>query len=279
MSNDSRFIAPQQGRPDGHVTGPAARARRACAGSHRGIPHLPCCPSGSTCCSTAWCAFHRSCRHASPSRCWSWPSCFSPLIVTVYFLAYGSAPSATVLSSAAISALVQPWTTWSKVGPMSPSVVQGRPFCGGLEWSKANFGRAGPGPRWDLAWRSANLEKFRLRRSFARGPAPSTPVLEESLDFEARRGKKEGFFYPHFIWSYVVQCWSYVASPTPSKMVQCASKCEIAALTLPWRCCWRAVAVPWRSGQQLPCAGRRVLPGATARELCALLGWSTAPPS
>ena len=113
---------------------------------------------------------------------------------------------------------------------MSPSVVQGRPFCGGLEWSKANFGRAGPGPRWDLAWRSANLEKFRLRRSFARGPAPSTPVLEESLDFEARRGKKEGFFYPHFIWSYVVQCWSYVASPTPSKMVQCASKCEIAAL-------------------------------------------------
>ena len=126
--------------------------------------------------------------------------------------------------------LVQPWTTRSKVGPMSPSVVQGRPFCGGLEWSKANFGRAGPGPRWDLAWRSANLEKFRLRRSFARGPAPSTPVLEESLDFEARRGKKEGFFYPHFIWSYVVQCWSYVASPTPSKMVQCASKCEIAAL-------------------------------------------------
>ena len=89
--------------------------------------------------------------------------------------------------------LVQPWTTRSKVGPMSPSVVQGRPFCGGLEWSKANFGRAGPGPRWDLAWRSANLEKFRLRRSFARGPAPSTPVLEESLDFEARRGKKEGF--------------------------------------------------------------------------------------
>ena len=116
---------------------------------------------------------------------------------------------------------------------MSPSVVQGRPFCGGLEWSKANFGRAGPGPRWDLAWRSANLEKFRLRRSFARGPAPSTPVLEESLDFEARRGKKEGFFYPHFIWSYVVQCWSYVASPTPSQMVQCASKCEIAALFRP----------------------------------------------
>ena len=126
--------------------------------------------------------------------------------------------------------LVQPWTTWSKVGPMPPSVVQGRPFCGGLDWSKVIFGRAGPGPRWDLAWRSANLEKFRLRRSFARGPAPSTPVLEESLDFEARRGKKEGFFYPHFIWSYVVQCWSYVASPTPSQMVQCASKCEIAAL-------------------------------------------------
>ena len=126
--------------------------------------------------------------------------------------------------------LVQPWTTRSKVGPMSPSVVQGRPFCGGLEWSKANFGRAGPGPRWDLAWRSANLEKFRLRRSFARGPAPSTPVLEESLDFEARRGKKEGFFYPHFIWSYVVQCWSYVASPTPSQMVQCASKSEMTAL-------------------------------------------------
>eukprot|EP01047_Picozoa_sp_COSAG01_P091573 COSAG01_NODE_23144_length_827_cov_0.711538_1_plen_158_part_00 len=115
---------------------------------------------------------------------------------------------------------------------MSPSVVQGRPFCGGLEWSKANFGRAGPGPRWDLAWRSANLEKFRLRRSFARGPAPSTPVLEESLDFEARRGKKEGFFHPHFIWSYVVQCWSYVASPTPSKMVQCASKSEMTALVV-----------------------------------------------
>ena len=62
-----------------------------------------------------------------------------------------------------------------------------------LEWPKANFGRAGPGPRWDLAWRSANLGKFRLRRSFARGPAPSTPVLEESLDFEAGREKKEGF--------------------------------------------------------------------------------------
>ena len=95
--------------------------------------------------------------------------------------------------SAAISALVQPWTTRSKVGPMSPSVVQGRPFCGGLEWSKANFGRAGPGPRRDLAWRSANLENFRLRRSFARGPAPSTPVLKRIDDFGggARENKKK----------------------------------------------------------------------------------------
>ena len=106
--------------------------------------------------------------------------------------------------------LVQPWTTRSKVGPMSPSVVQGRPFCGGLEWSKANFGRAGPGPRWDLAWRSANLEKFRLRRSFARGPAPSTPVLEESLDFEAGRGKKEGFFLSSFHLRSSGPMWSNV---------------------------------------------------------------------
>ena len=98
-----------------------------------------------------------------------------------------------VAGSAEISALVQPWTTRSKVGPMSPSVVQGRPFCGGLEWSKANFGRAGPGPRWDLAWRSANLENFRLRRSFARGPAPSTPVLKRIDDFGggARENKKK----------------------------------------------------------------------------------------
>ena len=163
-----------------------------------------------------------------------------PILATILSIRRGGRVCCPNAGQCCDFGLVQPWTTRSKVGPMSPSVVQGRPFCGGLEWSKANFGRAGPGPRWDLAWRSANLEKFRLRRSFARGPAPSTPVLEESLDFEARRGKKEGFFHPHFIWSYVVQCWSYVASPTPSKMVQCASKCEIAALLplgdlqLPW---------------------------------------------
>ena len=120
--------------------------------------------------------------------------------------------------------LVQPWTTRSKVGPMSPSVVQGRPFCGGLEWSKANFGRAGPGPRWDLAWRSANLEKFRLRRSFARGPAPSTPVLEESLDFEARRGKKEGFFFILIssgpMWSNVGPMWPLPRHPKWSNVPQ-----------------------------------------------------------
>ena len=119
--------------------------------------------------------------------------------------------------------LVQPWTTRSKVGPMSPSVVQGRPFCGGLEWSKANFGRAGPGPRWDLAWRSANLEKFRLRRSFARGPAPSTPVLEESLDFEAGREKKEGFLNlisSGPMWSNVGPMWPLPRHPKWSNVPQ-----------------------------------------------------------
>ena len=106
---------------------------------------------------------------------------------------------------------------------MSPSVVQGRPFCGGLEWSKANFGRAGPGPRWDLAWRSANLEKFRLRRSFARGPAPSTPVLEESLDFEARRGKKRDFFIlisSGPMWSNVGPMWPLPRHPKWSNVPQ-----------------------------------------------------------
>ena len=125
--------------------------------------------------------------------------------------------------SAAISALVQPWTTRSKVGPMSPSVVQGRPFCGGLEWSKANFGRAGPGPRWDLAWRSANLEKFRLRRSFARGPAPSTPVLEEPLDFEAGREKKRDFFLlisSGPMWSNVGPMWPLPRHPKWSNVPQ-----------------------------------------------------------
>ena len=119
--------------------------------------------------------------------------------------------------------LVQPWTTRSKVGPMSPSVVQGRPFCGGLEWSKANFGRAGPGPRWDLAWRSANLEKFRLRRSFARGPAPSTPVLEEPLDFEAGREKKEGFLNlisSGPMWSSVGPMWPLPRHPKWSNVPQ-----------------------------------------------------------
>ena len=119
--------------------------------------------------------------------------------------------------------LVQPWTTRSKVGPMSPSVVQGRPFCGGLEWSKANFGRAGPGPRWDLAWRSANLEKFRLRRSFARGPAPSTPVLEEPLDFEAGREKKEGFLNlisSGPMWSNVGPMWPLPRHPKWSNVPQ-----------------------------------------------------------
>ena len=131
--------------------------------------------------------------------------------------------AALMAASAAISALVQPWTTWSKVGPMSPSVVQGRPFCGGLEWSKANFGRAGPGPRWDLAWRSANLEKFRLRRSFARGPAPSTPVLEESLDFEAGREKKEGFLNlisSGPMWSNVGPMWPLPRHPKWSNVPQ-----------------------------------------------------------
>ena len=133
------------------------------------------------------------------------------------------AASVLELLSAAISALVQPWTTRSKVGPVSPSVVQGRPFCGGLEWSKANFGRAGPGPRWDLAWRSANLEKFRLRRSFARGPAPSTPVLEESLDFEAGCGKKEGFLNlisSGPMWSNVGPMWPLPRHPKWSNVPQ-----------------------------------------------------------
>ena len=44
--------------------------------------------------------------------------------------------------------MVQPWTTWSKVGPMLPGVVQGGPFWGGLDWSKASFGGSRAGPRW-----------------------------------------------------------------------------------------------------------------------------------
>eukprot|EP01046_Picozoa_sp_COSAG06_P030053 COSAG06_NODE_2833_length_6205_cov_3.583361_5_plen_65_part_01 len=40
---------------------------------------------------------------------------------------------------------------------------------------------------------NANLENFRLRRSFARGPAPSTPVLKRIDDFGggARENKKK----------------------------------------------------------------------------------------
>ena len=137
--------------------------------------------------------------------------------------------------------LVQPWTTRSKVGPMSPSVVQGRPFCGGLEWSKANFGRAGPGPRWDLAWRSANLEKFRLRRSFARGPAPSTPVLEESLDFEAGRGKKEGFLNlisSGPMWSNVGPMWPLPRHPKWSNVPQNVKSQHCLGSATPAGPCW-----------------------------------------
>ena len=72
-------------------------------------------------------------------------------------------------------------------------------------------------------WRSANLEKFRLRRSFARGPAPSTPVLEEPLDFEAGREKKEGFLNlisSGPMWSNVGPMWPLPRHPKWSNVPQ-----------------------------------------------------------
>ena len=93
--------------------------------------------------------------------------------------------------------LLKPWLAHGSARRKKPGLIFSLSVgpCGGC-WAR-NSGGGAPTVWFYLSSQtvdlSANLENFRLRRSFARGPAPSTPVLEESLDFEAGRGKKEGF--------------------------------------------------------------------------------------
>ena len=85
----------------------------------------------------------------------------------------------------------RPWTTLGDIGPTLDRVVQG--------WTK---------PKWQHC---------------ARGPAPSTPVLEESLDFEVGRGKKEGFLNlvsSGPMWSNVGPMWPLPRHPKWSNVPQ-----------------------------------------------------------
>ena len=93
--------------------------------------------------------------------------------------------------------LLKPWLAHGSARRIKPGLIFSLsigPFGG--YWAR-NSGGGAPTVWFYLSSQtvdlSANLENFRLRRSFARGPAPSTPALKRIDDFGggARENKKK----------------------------------------------------------------------------------------